>query len=318
MEHSKTSAFGKNNFAKLEAAGLICGEDPTAGIKAKMQKRIEELATLDAKLVKVEAALKDLYVLEKPQRLKKLSSVLAAVKKLHGEALPTGSKKHIAHCVNELTSLREGVYSSNTKMDKKALTLISASLARTEIKALVVATEHRLDAIRADSSQTSDMDDFYKKAEDVINRHSGAAERLSAIDDKPFLIARVPVVPADNTASPEKLVRYGFDVDGLGGYSVFKNQLVIGIRPQSLLGEHSGAVKGEKAIQIIRDEAERLRKLLQKKMNQRLQFVSDKACTHGKGTWFWLMTDRDLDALARATPGSHVKIQRWGFAFGSK
>jgi hypothetical protein len=54
---------------------------------------------------------------------------------------------------------------------------------------------------------------------------------------------------------------------------------------------------------------------LQKKTNVKLQFVSDKAFSYGSGTWFWLMSDRDLDAFATVFPGGHTKVTRWGFAF---
>ncbi len=305
----------KTNFDKLEAAGLVAGEDTTASVKAKIQTRIADLHGLVAKVSKVEAALVDLYVLSKPARLKKLTQVLSAVKKLHASPLPVGAKTHVGHCLNELVSLREGVYASHAQIDKKSLSLIAAAKARADILALVITAEARLDKIMADSNHSSDLEEFYKKAEDVIQKHSAEAEKLSDIRNKPFVISRVPVVPADALLSVDKLTRLGFNVEGLGGYAVLNKQLVIGINPKHLLGEHGGAVSGARAATAIREEADRLRKLLQKKTNTKLQFVADKAFTFDTGTWFWLMTNKELDAFARAFPGGSVKITRWGFAF---
>lgn len=311
----KTSAFGKNNFDRLEAAGLVAGDDNTAAVKTRTQARIADLKGLVTKIEKVEAALGDLYVLEKPARLKKLTQVLSAVKQLHGSPLPTGAKKHIGNCLNELMSLREGVYASNAQIDRKALTLIAAAQAKNEITTMVATSEAKLDKIMAESSNSSDLEEFYRKAADVIEKHSGEAEKLDGIKNKPFMVARVPIVPADGPTSVEKLTQLGFSVENLGGYAVLHNQLVVGISPKALLGEHGGAVKGEKAATAIRNEVDRIRKRLQKTTNTKLQLVSDKAYSYKTGTWYWLMTDRDLDRLARAFPGQHVNITRWGFAF---
>ncbi len=311
----KNSAFGKNNFDRLEAAGLVAGDDTTALVKAKTQTRITELEALAAKVTKVEAALTDLYVLSKPARLKRITQVMTAVKKLHASPLPVGAKKHIGNCLNELTSLREGIYASNAQVDKKALALIATVQAKEDIKALAAAATTRLDKIMADSTHDSDLEEFYRKAADVIEKHTTESAKLSAIQSKPFVIARVPVVPADGMLSVDKLTRLGFDVENLSGYAVLNKQLTIGINPRALLGEHGGAIKGEKAATAIQAEADRLRKLLQKKTNTKLQFVCDKAFTYDTGTWFWLMTNKELDALAKAFPGQHVKITRWGFAF---
>lgn len=304
----------KTNFDKLEAAGLVAGEDTTAAVKARTQSRITDLKELNGKISKVEAALADLYVLAKPQRLKKLTQVLTAVKKLHSSPLPTGTKKHIGNCLNELTSLREGVYASNSQMDKKALVLISASKAKADINTLMLASEVKMDKIMADSSHASDMDEFFKKTESVIQKFSHEAEKLNSLSDKPFVIARVPVIPVDGGVSVEKLSRLGFSSESLGGYAVLHNQIVLGISPKSLLGDKAGDIKSAKVAAAIRAEADRLRILAGKKTNTKLLFVSN-ALSYGTRIWFWLMTEKDLDMFARAFPGSQVKVSRWGFAF---
>src|SRR5882672_9677373 len=155
----------KTNFDKLEAAGLVAGADDSNAVKTRTQERITELKTVAKKIEKVEAALADLYVLSKPARLKRLTQVMSAVKDLHASKLPTGAKKHVGNCLNELTSLREGVYASNAQVDRQTLSLITARQAHTEITAMVAASEARLDKITAESNQSSDMEDAYRKDE---------------------------------------------------------------------------------------------------------------------------------------------------------
>jgi uncharacterized protein YegJ (DUF2314 family) len=226
-----------------------------------------------------------------------------------------GTKKHVAHCLNELTSLREGVYASNTVVDRKALMLIATASAKEEIVQMVSAAENRMQKVLAESSDFRDTEELFRHAAEVIDTNSKEAVKLDDIQTKPFVIARVPVVAADSIINIDKLSRLGFKVDNLSGYAVIHNQLVIGISPRSVLGDKAGAIKSEKTATAIREEADRLRKLLQKKMGVKLQLVSDKSYSFKKGTWFWLMTDKELDSLASVINGNHVKIQRWGFAF---
>lgn len=310
------SNFGKNNFDRLEAAGLVASaEDESNNQKEKLTARSSELRILAQKFDKVLAGMAETYIMAKPRQLKRITTILSKVKELHASGLPIGAKKHVATVVNELVSIREGVYASNASVDKKMLTMIAAKTAKEELLALALAAEARIEKIQADSSMNDDLEEFYKKAADVIKKHAGKAEDLKAIKDKAYVLARMPVVPADGNLSAERLAQAGFQVESLSGYPVFQNQLVIGINPRHVMGEHSGEIKGEKASKLIRSESERLRKMLEKKLNTQLQFVSDKAYSHGSGTWFWLMSDADINRLAKVSPGNRITITRWGFAF---
>ena len=148
--------LGKNNFDKLEAAGLVAGPDDAENLKFKTEARVAELGVLIGKVNKVQAYLAELYVLPKPRQLKRLSAASSALRELHAAKLPTGAKRHIAACLNEVISLREGVYTSNTKLDKQTLALTASSRAKTELQSMVESAQHRLEKVIADSS--SEMD----------------------------------------------------------------------------------------------------------------------------------------------------------------
>jgi len=309
------SAFGKNNFDRLEAAGLVSSADDHVLRKDKLQARALALRELAVKFQKIEQGVIEAHLMEAPKQKSRLNAVLAAVQKLHASPLPMGAKRHVGVCLNELVSIREGIHSSAKNVDKKTLTMIATSAARKEILAMAASSENRMEKILAESSSTDDMEEFFKNAADVIQKHAPKAEQLKAIATKPFVIARVPVVPADGGISAERLARVGVDAESLGTYPVIKNQMVIGINPRFLLGEHSGEIKGEKAAKSIREEATRLLKRLERETKTKLQFVCDRSYSYKGGTWYWLMTDRDLDLVARVSPGNRIKISRWGFAF---
>lgn len=309
------SGFGKNNFDKLEAAGLVAGADDAVSQQAKIEARVHELKILAQKFDTVVARMAETYVMTRPQQLKRVTLLLSKVKELHASALPVGSKKHVATMVNELTSIREGVFARANLADRKMLTLIAAKAAKEEILAMASAAEARKEKMLADSSASNDMEHFFKNAADVIQKHSHKAADLASISTKAFVVARAPIALGDEKFSAERMARSGFNVESLGGYPVISDQLVIGINPRFALGDHAGAVKGEKASQVLRAEMDRLRKMLQKRMNQKLNLVSDKAYSFKSGTWFWLMTDDDINRLAKVSPGNRVQVPRWGFAF---
>jgi hypothetical protein len=393
--------MGMNNFDKLEAAGLYAPADNTEGQKAKIEARVNDLGILISKVSKVEAFLSVLPTLEKPRQLKRLASAGKGLRELLATPLPQGTKKHIEACLNEVISLREGIFASNTSLDKTMLALTASSKARTELSALVESSRHRLEKIVADSSAESDMEDFYKNAGEVIKRTEHEAVKILPIKDKPFVLTRAPIVPMDGSISAEKLPQLGFKSESISGYPVIHNQLVLGINPK-MMASHDPAdnakfaemqkklkdadltieqikrqrgrirdaqmdlskVDKEKAKpdflkqkeeavrkaesdlkdmidragidpdeyikldqrvkrshnavpQAVKDEADRLRKLLERKKGVKLRFVSDSPRSHpgNPGIWFWLMPDKELDMLAKAAFGKRVNVSRWGFAF---
>jgi len=391
--------MGLNNFDKLEAAGLYSPADNSEGMKAKTEARVQELTTLIAKLQRVEAYLAELYTLEKPKQLKRLAAAHNGLKALYQQKLPVGAKKHIEACLNEVISLREGVYASNSRLDRQTLALTASHQARKSLQALAESAEHRLEKVVADSSSELDLEDFYKKAADIINKNQAEAGKVESIKDKPWVLVRIPVVTDDRSVSAERLPRLGFKSESLSGYPVIHNQLVLGVNPKMMashdhetverfaemskklkesgvnpdeikrlrgkikdLTSDLGKIDPEKVDKkyqerlenelaeltvkvahliekagvdpdemkklqdkvqrshaaqpkAVKEEAEKLRKLIEKKKGAKFKFVSEKPCSYKSGIWFWLMPDRELDLLAQASKGKRVNIQSWGFPF---
>ncbi len=398
----KDSQYGKNNFDRLEAAGLVAGPDDSENLKAKTEARVQALTKLVAKLKKVETFLATLHVIEKPRQLKRLNEASAALRTILGEKLPVGAKRHVEACVNEVISLKEGIYASNTRFDQQTLALTASAKARDELEAMVQSAELRLEKVQADATDDLGMEEFFDKAKAIIEKNAHEAAKLEPIGDKPFVIARAPVVPSDRSLQTDKLPQLGFKSESIAGYAVIHNQIVLGINAKYLASHDRGAnadiadmhrklkeadltieevkraaVKLKEALsdlskvdkeqadpvflqkkedevtkrqtelkhmidkigfdpsvllklekdskqshnalpQAIKDEAERLRKLLERKTNQKLQFVTARPSPYKAGTWFWLMPERDLNNLAKAFPAKRVSISHWGFAFPGK
>lgn len=310
----KKSAFGANNFDRIANAGGVAGADDSEKEKRKLLARVTALTELVAKVKHVVEYLEPLPTLNKTRRLVRLKNALAGLKTLMARGLPVGAKRYVSTCANELQSIKEGVTLCNDDLETSDLVLTASATALDNLAAMITSATQRYDRALAESTSHIDLDAFWAKAESVIVQTREDAGKLSAIRTEPFVVARVPVVPIVALRS-DVLSGLGFDIKDMGGYPSFQNQLVLGIRPKSLLGDNSGAVKGDKAISVIRDEAERLRKAMQREMKVKLQFVSSQSFSHDSGTWFWLMTDQELDRLNRASSQGHVKIQRWGFSF---
>lgn len=324
MTKNAISPFGTNSFDRLSEAGIV-GSKPLpdeATVKAKLDAKIIKLGEIDVHLTKVQTATAKLYVMPKVKQLKQITAALKATKALvAAKGMPVGTKVPLTACLNELTSLREGIF-TGAATDKKSLTLIFAQKARNAIAELIASAHDRKTRLEAESHTDSDLDSFYKKAEDVIQRNGTESEKLESIKDKPFAIVRVPIVPvgtkmASNipmTLSIERLRRQGFKCESIGGYAVLQNQMVLGIASQGIKKTKTSEIKTSKKSSEILEEAEHILKLISKETKSKLQFVSQKAIGKNGASWFWIMPERELDMLAKVSGGT-VNIPMWGFAF---
>lgn len=294
--------MGANSFDKLENAGILGAKQLTDDqINANLDIRVDKLKGLLATLAKVEIATTDLHKFSTTGLLKQLTAVLNTVKVLvTSKGLPAGSKSHLVALVNELTSLREGAF-LDLAFTKDSLTIGYLSKAQIAIANLIDVSILRKEKLSSDSSNPYASSEFYRLAEDVINRNREATDKLVIDATQPFIIARLPVVPADSFISVDKLKKTGILCDSISGYAVINDQILLGISRKLLAPNLT-----------VKDEAERLRKALQKETKTKLNFVSPKAYAFKGRAWFWLMHDKDLDLLATACTGSQVNIQSWG------
>lgn len=295
------SGLGKNNFDRLEAAGLVAGSgDPVAALEAKLKMRMKARKALAKKLKAFEAALANVCTLARRDQVKRLEHAANALRTLYASPLPLGTKTYVATCVNEVQSLVEGASTARSALDQQTLTLLAVNNAVKCIEALATTDEVKLTKLDVEASDESESA--------VIDKYRNDNAKLEAIKSKPFIVTRVPVIPTDSAVSLSKLIQYGFKAEALSQYTVLPDQMVIGINPKFLDGSANTS-------ELVRKELARLQKILEKRTNSKLQLVSQRAYSYGSGTWFWLMKESELNMFAKAFPASHVKVNQWGFAF---
>lgn len=287
-----------------------------ATMTARAETRQKELLKLKAKLQRLIDSVARLYVVPADQQYTKLTAARKRVVAIVEEGAPVGTTKYLRACLNELTSLREGVY-TGARVDKKTLSLLAAQAAIARVDALIAKSQERAQksAVEADSSNDPLFHDDVAK---VIKRSQDESKQLQSLKDKDFVLSRVPLVAiaASGIIDANRLTNEGFEAESLGGYPVIHNQLVLGINPKSIQLTKAQATKGK---EIPRDKwletATAIKKLIEKKTKQKLHFVDDRPHGSSGGAWFWLMPDYEINGFAKAFPGKAVKLRQWGFAF---
>lgn len=305
---SKTQSQMDRIVAALQASGKPLEDE--AVVATKLEARVKKLATLEADLKKMEAKLAELPLLDPSRQLKRITSQMKVVETiLANKPLPVGVSKHLKVCMNELTSLREGVYVGSAK--KKALAVVTVTAAIAALGELRDTSSARLTKMSAGNDDNLFSDEALR----VIKNNEAESHKLDAIHRKPFVIARIPLVPvAKSYLTVDKLKHMGFRAESLGGYPVMHNQLVIGVN-KKMLDEKKQAKGARINPEDWKAAADTVRKLIQQQTKRRLYLVSDKPYGAQGGAWFWLMSENELSQFASAFPGKRVQLQHWGFAF---
>jgi len=311
---SKNQSQLNKLLPQLELRAKKAPED--SQIKAKLEAKKNALIKLKAKLDKAVLKVSKLYVVEKPEQLKRLTAALKSVTTIMENKPPLGVSKALRSCSNELTSLREGVF-IGAAVDKKTLSILACRKAVKHVEALIESTNKAIasvgkeNEVRVEESEEKILDEFGK----VLKQTQKESENISALQKKPFVLTRVPVVPLiKGPLNTPSLKKAGFDIVKVGDYNVIHNQLVLGIN-KSFLELRKGAIERQVDPKKIIAKATEIKKMIEKQTGQKYFFVLDRPYGATGGSWFWLMTERDLSAFARAFAGGHVKIDRFGFAF---
>jgi hypothetical protein len=313
------AAKNQSQMVKLLPQLQLAGkkEKPEEHVQQKLEARSKGLKQLKANLDKVVVSVSKLYVVDREQQLKKLTSSLKKVKGIIDNKPPLGVQKHLRACVNELTSLREGVY-TGAAVDKKTLSILACTKAVAHVETLITSNTKALKRLKAGAEgaaeiSAADEEQMYGDIAKVLQQTQKESKNINDLKERQFVVTRVPIIPLSKLPlNPEKLKAQGFKAEGLGGYPVMHNQLVLGINKSMLeVRDISKAIKPE----TILEAAKKVKTLIEKQTKQKLYFVDEKPYGAIGGAWFWLMNERELSAFAKAFPGRHVQLTRFGFAF---
>lgn len=299
--------------------GSKAGPDE-AQVLASLEKRVAALTELRAALHKTTLSVSKLYVMDKESRLKKLTSARKKVQAIAASKPPVGVAKALRAAVNELTSLREGVF-VGTATDKKTLAIMACSEAVTHVDGLIEKANKRLAEAKALVKSGSNDPVFQEEVVKVIQKNAESETKLDSLKGKQFVISRVPVVAVAKTMlDVNVLKRRGFKADDIGGYPVIHNQLVIGIN-KTMIGLKKSEMneKGQSIKPISSDKwvkaATHVLDMVFKQTKVRYALVDGRPYGRAGGAWFWAMPERDLNIFAGSFPGKAVSLRSWGFAF---
>ncbi len=304
-----------------------------------LQAKLADLHDVKTRLRKLNHVLGNLAVVDRRKQLGLIKSALAYVARI--ETPPNGVKPLLVMVTNELQSLREGIHANVVRPADLVLTASVQAIGRVdELIKSAANNVQKLEAAIGDFSTDTN--------EALIRKNQAAREKIPAFNGKEFVVGRAPVAftfvnkqrhSSVGYVDKDLLDKMGFKSDNLGGYTLLHNQMVIGIDSHAVytkLTDEDGkesivrqrvedtaiTFKGGKPTRVLKardkqhfDIAKKVKKLIEQKTNTRYEFVSELAVGHANGEFFWLMPVADLARLAKAFPGGHAKINKWGFAF---
>lgn len=287
-----------------------------------LEQRITDLQQLGSTLDTGFAKLWTMHKVSRERQIKRLTLARAvlieirATKKIHGTATA------VRHALNELTCLREAAVINELEHDAanlsscRALTKEVTKLTEAAIKKLAEAKR----VMTSEESETTLRDPvFSPDLAEIIKSTNEQAAALPSLAGKPFVVARIPIIPVSKTGlSIENLRANGFVVASLGGYPVINNQLVIGVNPTEIeiteVEKASGAtIPRARWLEI----AEKVRIAIKKETRQKVTFVDERPHGHAGGAWFWVMLENELDSFAASFPGKSLQLRNWGFGMRS-
>lgn len=309
---------------------------------SKLRTRLLALADVKLKLRKLNVALANLAVADPRSQMKLIQSATRYVQGI--EKPPQGVSVMLRVVANELQSMREGILARAVK--PRDLVLVAGVRTITDIDALMARVQLNIQKVEA-AIEGEPTDPNVQ----LLLKNKEAQERIPKFNGREFIVGRAPTAFTFQNKQKHSSVGYvdedaikrvgGFKTDNLGGYTILHNQLVIGIDSHAIYDKEAPAEEGGKptlkkqrvkeTVIVFKkgnptrvakardrthfDVAQRVLKLIERQYNARFDFVSEYSVGLNGGEFFWIMPKADHVRLARAFPGGHLKIAKWGFAF---
>jgi hypothetical protein len=290
---------------------------------AGLEKRIADLREMGSVLTTAFQKLWTAHKVSQERQMKRLTVALLALEEQRKLRRMQGTTKYVRAASNELTGTREALFVDGLDIDpqnlmscKTLLKKLDELAAQTAKKVNQAMLERETDPdADSESSEMSRDPVFADDVADVIRATNEQAKAIPSFEDKPFVVARIPVIPVAKTSlSIDRLRSRGFVVASLGGYPVINNQLVIGINGKDVEGTEAERQAG-KTIPRHRwaAAAQAVVERIEAETKVRMAFVDDRPHGHAGGAWFWLMPESELDNFAASFSGQSLQLRSWGF-----
>jgi hypothetical protein len=275
-----------------------------------LKSRLQEVLSIQGRL----ANLSDQPVNIRRSRVRQSLLILEGFKSL------SGVNKPIKAVINELRSILEGM-TSGAEMQDSDYSVVWIDYALDKIRSAIYANEKALRELHMSEEELESQpeEELYKGFEEVLAsaREEANAADLASIKTREWTVVRAPIVPMSKSGifDATKFQKNGIKCDNMAGYPMFRNQLVIGIN-KAMLNVTDKERSSGAAIprERVLSAATKVKRILEKKTGQRLQFVDQRPHGAQGGAWFWLMPERELNAFAACCPGQRIQLLNWGFS----
>ena len=278
-------------------------------MQESLSSRLETLESTWLEFRESTQKLRTIGRVDTPRQMKRLNDGIEFVRELKSRKI-NGLSKCLRVLLNELTSTREAVYSRDIEGEDVQLQYVHE--VDKEFQRLIESTNKRIIEHKAELEGSPVGDPLFSESiEQVIAEN--ANNEPPSLKDKPYAVGRMPIIPVPvNSLSTDILASRGFDVQMLGGYPIIKHQLVLGISKAQLNLSAQEKLQPVPRARFVA-AAQEIVRALRKETKQKLTLVTDKPYGHKGGTWFWLMTESELQNFMEAFPSSSLQLRNWAF-----
>jgi len=338
MNEQQAEAYGSDSHERILAT----------------KARLTRLGNVETRLRRLNIALANIAVSDRKVQLKLIRSARTYIEEKIKPEPVQGISADLRVLDNELQSLYEGVKANSATMSD--MVLLSGVRAINNVRSLIVAGSEKLKQLESATDAHADSSSY------EIEQARQAMEKVPSIEDREFIAWRLPVAFSGTNSSDskfskvgymsvEKLDSLGFKASTIGGYTVIKKQLCIGINPKTLyreveakdeqgntVFEADGTTpktvmkrrivkvkvqrnKGGKPVKVEErrertphDEALAVLKMIEDSTKTSYTLITSKPTSYKGATWFWAMASADVRRFAKAFPGGRIDVQKWGFA----
>lgn len=291
-------------------------EDPEIA-QARLEDRGRALKARLQEVLAVQGRLVNLVTLPLNTRRSRVKQSLLT---LEGLKPISGISKPMKAVINELRSISEGMV-TGVAMEDSDYSIVWMDHAVEKIRAAIQSNDKALRELHMtdEELEAQPEEELYQGFEAVLAsaREEASAADIASIRDREWTVVRVPVVPMSKSGifDAAKFQKNGIKCDNMAGYPMFRRQLVVGINKAMLdITDKERASGVAIARERVLAAATRVKRILEKKTGQRLQFVDQRPYGASGGAWFWLMPERELNAFAACCPGQRIQLLNWGFS----
>lgn len=256
----------------------------------KLQLKIKKLKELQLNISTLQKLNTELYESNLSERLEKLQIIKDQIyNSLHHNSPPKDLKKLFRNCLNEVVSVREGVFLNSIKK-KSSLTINGLNILSDIVSDLL-------------NSIVIEKPSFNEQEQESLNALNELQTFASIIGNskEEFIISKTAIIPIIRGLIDFQQLKQHFEFERICGYLLLKNQSVVGFNKNLLKEDGEDVIK-------------KILKSFSKKSGRKLQLVHDAPYFLKGKLWYWVMLENELTNLGECLSTKMVQINKWTIA----